>query len=152
MPRKKKTKAEKSASKPKQADDELQVIEDVDGDVEDIALTEKKVSSPTSGMAHGELKELIEKNIKWSQVIYNQNKKIKRRLTMMVIGSYIRLALILTPIILGIIFLPPLVDQYMSQFGNILGGGTTSLYDIGSLLQNANLDSSQVQELINQVR
>ena len=157
MLRKKKTKSAKSEKvtpKPKQTDEDLRVIED-DGneDVGDIILNEKKTSTKPSGMAHSELKELIEKNIKWSQVIYNQNKKIKRRLTMMVIGSYVRLILILAPIILGIMFLPALIDQYISQFGTLLGGESgTALYDLGSLLKGANLDSGQVQELISQIK
>lgn len=67
-----------------------------------------------------ELKKLIEKNIKWSQVIYNQNKKIKHRITMMVVGSYIRLFLILVPIIIGLIYLPDFIDAYFSKYSGIL--------------------------------
>ena len=69
-----------------------------------------------------DLKELIEKNIKWSQVIYEQNRKIKHRLTMMVVGNYLRLLLIIAPIVLGFIFLPPLLEDIFGQYGNILGG------------------------------
>ena len=70
------------------------------------------------------LKELIEKNIKWSQVIYEQNKKIKRRLTLMVVGSYLRLALILIPLILAFLFLPPLLKDVMGQYSSLLGIGS----------------------------
>ena len=68
------------------------------------------------------LKELIEKNIKWSQVLYEQNKKIKRRLTLMSVASYLRLLIFVVPIILGIIYLPPLMADLFAQYGNILGG------------------------------
>ena len=159
MSHKKKTKSDKSASKQKQKqiDDELQVIEDsedvVENDNDDIVLSGKKLGGRTSGMVHDELKELVEKNIKWSQVIYNQNKKIKHRLTMMVIGNYVRLLLILAPIILGIIFLPALFDQYMSYFSTLLGGESgMTLYDLGSLLKGSNLDNGQVQGIINQIK
>lgn len=63
------------------------------------------------------LRELIEKNIKWSQVIYNQNRKIQRRLTWITIGNYLRLFVIIAPIILGIIFLPSMFEQFMEQYG-----------------------------------
>jgi len=63
------------------------------------------------------LRELIEKNIKWSQVIYNQNRKIQRRLTWMTVGNYLRLFIIVAPIILGIIFLPSMFEQFMEQYG-----------------------------------
>jgi len=76
------------------------------------------------------LQELIEKNIKWSQVIYNQNKKINRRLTMMVIGSYVRLALIMAPIIIGILYLPPLLAQMMEQYQSVLGGSASTAFDM----------------------
>jgi hypothetical protein len=75
------------------------------------------------------LKELIEKNIKWSQVIYEQNKKIKRRLTLMSVASYLRLLIFAIPIILGIIYLPSLLSNVLEQYGGILGslgfGGST---------------------------
>ena len=72
-----------------------------------------------------ELKTLIEKNIKWSQVVYEQNRHIKRRLTWMVAGDYLRLALFIAPIILAAIYLPPIIkdfwDQYGKTFQNVTG-------------------------------
>lgn len=78
---------------------------------------------------HESLKVLIEKNIKWSQVIYQQNRKIQRRLSWMTFGSYFRLFLILVPIILGAIFLPPLVSDFMNQYGSSSGGSAQNLRD-----------------------
>ncbi len=89
---------------------------------------------------HESLQGLIEKNIKWSQVIYNQNKKIKHRLTMMVIGNYLRLFLILAPILLSIIFLPEILGKFTQYFGQYLGDGSSS-----STLQ---IDPSQLQKLL----
>ena len=99
------------------------------------------LDSPIDGTemdGQSNLRALVEKNIKWSQVIYHQNKQIKGRLTLMVIGSYIRLALILAPVILGIIYLPPLLKdvwlQYHSLFGQMSGSGTNQDV-LGGLLQ-----------------
>lgn len=108
-------------------------LQDVDGD----------------GSDNVSLKELVEKNIKWSQVIYEQNKKIKHRLTMMVIGSYLRLALIIIPIILGIIYLPSLLEDLWGQYGQILGGmgaGGGSVPQINDLL--GGISSNQLQEIL----
>lgn len=74
---------------------------------------------------HDTLKTLIEKNIKWSQVIYHQNRKIQRRLSWMVFGSYLKLFLVLVPIILGLIYLPPLVSDFLKQYGSLLGDNQT---------------------------
>ncbi len=141
--------------KQKKSNDAEKIIENSDqhNDAAVPAAQKDKISSPVHGS--DDLRELIEKNIKWSQVIYNQNKKIRRRLTMMVLGSYIRLALILTPIVLALIYLPPLLDQYISQFGSLLGGSAgdvKSLYDIGSLLRGAGVDESQLQGIIESVQ
>ena len=76
-----------------------------------------------------DLEALIKKNIQWSQVIYNQNKKIKNRLTLMTIGNYARLAILIIPLIIGIIYLPPLMQELWQAYGQILGVGG----DIGSL-------------------
>lgn len=69
-----------------------------------------------------DLKALIEKNIKWSQIIYEQNKKIKNRLTWMLIGDYLKIFLILAPIIIALLYLPPFVSQLMKTYGSILPG------------------------------
>jgi len=92
-------------------------------------------------VASDSLKELVEKNIKWSQIIYEQNRKIKHRLTWMAVGSYLRLALFIVPLILGIIYLPPLLSdvmqQYQSVFGNIsvLGAEQNVLIEALKMLQ-----------------
>jgi len=78
-------------------------------------------SSYSSGVAESGLRELIEKNIKWSQVVYEQNRRISRRLAMMVVGNYLRLLLIIVPIILGIIYLPPIFEEFFSQYQQLFG-------------------------------
>ncbi len=85
-----------------------------------IITPEKKMPSE-----HDDLKTLIEKNIKWSQVIYQQNRKIQRRLSWMVFGSYFKLFLILIPVIIGLIYLPPLVSDFMKQYGSLFGDQST---------------------------
>ncbi|MBI2444254.1 MAG: hypothetical protein HYV42_03375 [Candidatus Magasanikbacteria bacterium] len=73
------------------------------------AITPAEESKHPSGS--GAVHDLLEKNLKWSQIIYEQNRKISRRLTWLAVGSWLRLLILLTPIILGLIFLPPLVRK-----------------------------------------
>lgn len=68
------------------------------------------------------LTKLLQDNLKWSQVIYQQNKRMNTRLTLMVVGNYIRLLIILAPIILGIIYLPDLIERFWSNFQTVTGG------------------------------
>lgn len=92
-----------------------------------------------------DIKSLIEKNTKLVQTVYEQNRKIKRRLTLMVVGSYIRLSLIILPIILAIIFLPPMVEKIWAQYGGMLR-------DLGAITgQGSTSSQTQLQAILNQL-
>jgi len=91
----------------------------------------EKISTPEDAPLEDgqDLKALVEKSIRWSQVLHEQNKKILRRMTWMAVGSYIRLALFLIPLIVGIIFLPPLLKQAFGQYQSLfddIGGSPFS--------------------------
>jgi len=68
-----------------------------------------------------EVEKLLHKNLVLSEKIFNQNEKIKHRLLMMVIGNYIRLALILTPFILVFIYLPAFFRDISDAYKWLLG-------------------------------
>ena len=109
--------------------------------------TPEKIEYDQSGDT---LKDLVEKNIKWSQVIYEQNRGIKRRLTWMVIGSYLRLLMIVVPLILAFIYLPPLLKDLFAQYSGLLGGlqgaSKGGQLDVGSLLNQVSPD--QIQQIM----
>ncbi len=73
-----------------------------------------------------DLRELIEKNLKWSQIIYEQNRKINNKLLWSAIANWLRMLLIVVPLILAILFLGPLFKDVISQYNDLLGGGQTS--------------------------
>jgi len=132
---------------------------EIEVEVEDEVKDSPQVVATTTKLSNNnDLKDLIEKNIKWSQVIYNQNKKIKHRLTMMVVGNYLRLALIIAPIILGIIYLPSLIKQFSAQYQDVLGGMGLPIGNIGDLLgqlqgggASINISDDQVQEVLRNI-
>lgn len=118
-------------------------------------IEEIKIDTPPAISNSGDdLKSLIEKNIKWSQANYQLNTKINHRITMMVVGSYLRLLLIVLPIILAIIYLPPLLSnvlgQYKGLFSAISSGGNNTvapqLNDIVSQMSSG--DVQKILELI----
>src|SRR3989338_5617675 len=55
-----------------------------------------------------ELEILVRQNIQWNELVYQEAKRTRRRLTLMVVGDWLRLFLWLTPLIFGAIFFPPL--------------------------------------------
>ena len=98
--------------------------------------------------------EMLKKSLQWSQIIYEQNRKIKSRLTMMVVGSYLRLLLILVPLILALIYLPPLFKQVWQQYnqllgtvGNIAGPNNKEMNQIFS-----QISGQQIQEILKLLR
>ena len=106
-----------------------------------------------------DIKSLIEKNTQLVQTVYEQNRKIKHRLTMMVIGSYVRLGLVLLPIILAVIFLPPVVEKIWAQYGGLLRGfGIPANSSSGPQLNQLPIDkvinnasSDQIKSILNQL-
>lgn len=58
------------------------------------------------------LRELLEKNLKWSQIIYEQNRRINRKMWWSAAASWIQLLVIVVPLVLSLIFLPTFIKQY----------------------------------------
>lgn len=105
-----------------------------------------KVDVNVHTLDNSSLKDLVEKNIKWSQIIYEQNRKIKHRLTLMVVGSYLRLAIIVIPIILGLIYLPPLAKDLWEQYNQVLGGATGGSLPINEIINS--ISGEQINEIL----
>lgn len=78
--------------------------------------TEPKDASPEA------LRELLEKNLKWSQIIYEQNRKINGKLFWYAFSGWLRVFLILVPLVLAVWFLPPLLKNMLGQYQEIMGG------------------------------
>jgi len=98
-----------------------------------------------------QIKELLEKNLKLTQEIYTMTKKIKGHMAFQRIVSYFYLFIIIAPIVLGLIYLPPILNGLFDQYKDILGlqGGPNST--IQSLLngETGNLDVNTIKSLLN---
>lgn len=107
----------------------------------------------------GQVKKLLEQNLRLTQEIYVMTKKIKGYLAFQRLVSLFYLFLIIAPIILGIIYLPPLLSGLYDQYKDLLGVQAGTVNPIESLLKGGaggldlnNLDINklplQVRELI----
>lgn len=85
--------------------------------------TEEQNKSPDLVDRLDELEVLVKKNIQWNEIVFNEVKRVRRQLTWMNIGGYIRLLFWLTPVILGAIFLPPLYRQLKAGYQSIVQPG-----------------------------
>ena len=93
-----------------------------------------------------QIKELLEKNLKWSQILYEQNRKINSKLFWWDVAGWIKIAIIAIPIVLAFIYLPPYFQSFFKQYQNILGITKTVPVDTNSVqtfLNNLNLSQTQ---------
>lgn len=68
-----------------------------------------------------EIKKILEQNLALTKEIYVMTKKIKDYITFQKVMSLVYLTLIVVPIILSIIYLPPLLKGAFDQYKDILG-------------------------------
>lgn len=117
----------------------------------DLAVSDNKMPVADMSKPEQSLKELIEKNLKWSQIIYEQNRKINNKLLWSAIADWLRVLLIAVPLLLGLLFLPSFFKSIMSQYGDLLGirsspsGAQQNSLD--NLLKLFNLDPAKQEQL-----
>jgi|GEM_PF-979023 len=124
---------EKVVDKPKTELPEKEGANKLQTNVPSTAKIDNKDVSPEA------LRELLEKNLKWSQIIYEQNRKINRKLFWYDLAGWLRLFLILAPIILAIIFLPPIVKDLWQKYGGLVSG-TSGIVGVGSNTSPSSID------------
>lgn len=98
------------------------------------------------------LEDLVKKNLKWSQIIYEQNRKINNKLLWSAIAEWLRLLIIVIPIILALLYLPPLLKNIWSQYSDLLGNGATqnsgsNQNTIDNFIKLFNLDPAKQEQL-----
>jgi len=75
-----------------------------------------------------ELKKLLAENLRYNKAIYADTQKIRRYMFWRMIINIVWIIIIILPIIVAIIWLPPLLGNFISQYENVVGGtGTTDL-------------------------
>jgi hypothetical protein len=100
------------------------------------------------------LKELLEKNLKWSQIIYEQNRRIHGKLVWSAVANWLRVFIILIPLVLALIYLPPIIGNIWSQYEDLLGSGTgkkmdqTSLNNVFKMFNVNPAKQEQIKELL----
>lgn len=101
------------------------------------------------------LKELVEKNLKWSQIIYEQNRKLNSKLFWLAFSGWLKIFIILIPLIIAGIFLPPLFKGVWSQYGDLLGISSNSssqqqpkpINSLDGIIKMLNLDPAKQEQL-----
>ena len=69
-----------------------------------------------------ELKQLLEPSLEKNEEILKISKDIKKYIKWQQIWSMLRFVLIIVPIVLGFIYLPPLLRDVLDNYRSLLGG------------------------------
>lgn len=103
-----------------------------------------------------EIKKLIKQNAKLTKHIHelaeeinSTTKKIRRFTIISEVIGFIKIFIIVIPIIIGVLYLPPIIKTFINEYKNIfgIGGGVNAG---GDVLQNAlksmveNLDAEEI--------
>ncbi len=117
---------------------------------ENVASVEKS-NLVTTKTEHEVIKDLLEKNLKWSQIIYEQNRKIHSKMMWTAVAGWFRLILILAPLIWAIWYLPGIIKNLQNNYGSLLGGKSTNNQSqsnsIDQLLKILPLDAAKQEQL-----
>lgn len=123
---------------------------------------EQKSPWEESGPVHqkgnlDQIEKLIEQNLRMTEEIYKMTKKIKGYISFQKVVSFIYLLLIVVPIVLGVIYLPPLLGNVFNQYQDLLGAGQNSTggeinndsqFDLGDI--DLNQLSPELRKLLGQ--
>ena len=84
------------------------------------------------------INELLTNNLKWSQIIYEQNRKINRKLFWASFFDYLKIAIIIVPLIIGFVYLLPGINNLLRTV-DIFSG--TDICKNGTIQQGASIDA-----------
>ena len=83
------------------------------------------------------LESLLQENLRLTREIRELAEKTRRYLLFSQIFSVVKIILIIGPLILALIYLPPLLKAAVKSYGEILGGGTgDTLINSSNILKN----------------
>ncbi len=94
-----------------------------------------------------QMKKLLEQNLAYSKQIYLISRKVKSYILWGRIMSFISLLLVVVPLILGVIYLPSLLNNYMGKFLPLGSAGSQSA-GLESLLEGTNLNKEDLLKAI----
>lgn len=96
------------------------------------------------------MRELLEKNLKWSQIIYEQNRKINNKLLWAAVASWLRFLIILVPLALALWYLPAILRELRTKYGLFLDAaakGQLSPASVNNLLDVLPVNSVERAQL-----
>ncbi len=98
------------------------------------------------------INELLINNLKWSQIIYEQNRKINRKLLWNSIFNYLKVAIIIIPLIIGFFYLLPSINNLFKAVDifsgtDVFKENSFSKEALESLLKSFPIDQAKQEQI-----
>lgn len=77
-----------------------------------------------------DMRALMEENIKLSKSILESTEKTRKHIRRAEIVSFLRLLIIIVPIIIAILYIPPFLKQLSGSFSKLYGGEQFNLLEL----------------------
>ncbi|PLX20656.1 hypothetical protein C0584_05450 [Candidatus Parcubacteria bacterium] len=91
-----------------------------------------------------EIKDLLKRNVELTEEIHESITYIKKYIFWQKVFGFLKVFIFLIPIIIGLIYLPPILEQVLEQYKTIL--------DIGSTVNNVPNIESLTPGLLDMIR
>jgi len=89
------------------------------------------------------LEDLVRENLELTKEIFELTKKTRKYILFGQIMNVVKIVLIMGPIIIAIIYLPPIIKEFFRTYSELLGGGTGKTLLEGSGFVNQLLDAQK---------
>jgi hypothetical protein len=92
-----------------------------------------------------DIAELMEENLELNRQMYEMMKSVKNYIWIQRIFFVLKVLIILIPLIIGFVYLPPLVKSWAQKYGDILQ------FDLEGYETQKNADVQQLEKAINEL-
>ena len=85
---------------------------------------DKMLKQKSSAGGDSEIKKLLERNLEMTIETHKMVKKIKSHMFWQQVFGVLKILIIVVPLVIGIMYLPPLLDKIFSQYNELLQNPT----------------------------
>ncbi|NTU99303.1 hypothetical protein HGA64_04865 [Candidatus Falkowbacteria bacterium] len=92
-------------------------------------------AAPLPSVSNDELKHLLEENQALLRDVHEMTRKIKGYITFQKVLSFIYFIIIVVPLVIGAIYLPPILKPILEQYKNLLGSSDGQGLDVANVIK-----------------
>jgi len=95
-----------------------------------------------------DIRGLLEENIKLSTEILRSTERTRKYMRWAQAMAFIRVLIIVIPLILAVLYIPPFLSQLNKIFGNLYGGDQSNILNQLKNLNGGGLDLKVIEDLL----